>query len=90
MASTFFYEKQASKIHVKEENRRETEEHDHPFAGTKPLNPVSVNEDAVLMSRRTKKDFGRPDKLENEVPKCPKTGNEEYLDHPKKETKGKF
>jgi hypothetical protein len=54
------------------------------------LNPVSVNDDPVIMARRTLADFSRVDKLKNEVPVVPKTSYDLYLGHKKKASVGKF
>jgi len=54
------------------------------------LNPVSVNDDPVIMQRRTMVDFSRVDKLQNEVPVVPKTSYDLYLGHKKKLSHGKF
>ena len=75
---------------MRTENRNEDQDHDHPFAGTKHLNPIGVNEDPVVMSRRTTADFPRPDKLQNEVPKPKPTGNEKFLGWERGKSKGRF
>ena len=71
----------------------ENEEHDYPFMGTKHLNPIGVNRDAVKMSLRTVHDFDNPKKLDNPLKPLPpsKTDYEAYIKNEvKAQTKGYF
>lgn len=68
-------------------------DHDYPFHGTKHLDPIGINEDAVRLSLRTQNDFAKADKLTNPLAPPPKskTNYEAYYSQqPKSRTVGLF
>lgn len=66
--------------------------HGFPFAGSKHYDPISINDDPIILSTRTHNDFDKPDKLILKPVEKSKTGYETYTSLPvhKAQTKGLF
>lgn len=63
-ALTLFSERRETERRFKEKIDEGQVEHDFPFKSTKPLDPISINEKHVVMSRKTGSDFEPTHKLE--------------------------
>lgn len=73
MAATFQHDEREAYVVRKREDHDLDEEHDFPFPGSKHLDPVGINEDAVKLSLRTRNDFDKPNKLRNPLAPPPKS-----------------